>query len=93
MKDLESGKMVGVDVGGKEVLLVNLGGNYFAIGNRCTHMNCMLSDGKLDGDKVHCACHGSIFDAKTGNVVKGPARNPEPSFKVRIEGDQVLVEI
>ncbi len=93
VKDLESGKMLGVEVGGKEVLLVNLDGNYYAIGNRCTHMSCMLSDGTLDGDKVHCACHGSTFDVKTGNVMKGPAKNPETSFKVKVEGDQVLVEV
>lgn len=93
VKDLESGKMMGVEVGGKEVLLVNLGAEYYAIGNRCTHMSCMLSDGTLDGDKVHCVCHGSVFDVKTGSVVKGPARNPEGSFKAKVEGDQVMVEV
>ncbi len=93
VKDLESGKMMGVEVEDKEVLLVNLGGGYYAIGNRCTHMGCMLSDGTLDADKVHCVCHGSTFDVKTGSVVKGPAKNSEPSFKVKVEGDQVQVEV
>jgi nitrite reductase/ring-hydroxylating ferredoxin subunit len=93
VKDLESGHMTGIEVGDKEILLVNLSGEYYAIGNRCTHMGCMLVDGMLDGDKVHCACHGSTFDVKTGSVVKGPAKNPEAFFKVKVEGGQVLVEV
>jgi len=92
-KDLESGKMTSVEVADKEILLTNFGGEFYAIGNRCTHMSCMLSDGTLDGDKVHCMCHGSVFDVKTGSVVKGPAKISEPSFKVKVEGDQVLVEV
>jgi len=92
-KDLEPGKIMGVEVGGKEVFLANLGGTYYAIGNRCTHMACMLSDGTLKGENVTCTCHGSIFEVKTGNVVKGPARKPEPMFQVKVEGDQILINV
>lgn len=38
-------------------------------------------------------CHGSIFDVKTGSVVKGPAREPEPSYQVRMEGNQIPVNV
>jgi nitrite reductase/ring-hydroxylating ferredoxin subunit len=92
-KDLKSGKTVGVEVGGKEVLIANVGGKFYAIGNRCTHMACMLSDGTLNGENVTCACHGSVFDVKTGNVVKGPARKPEPVFQVKVDGDQISINI
>lgn len=92
-KDLEPGKIMGVEVGGKEVFLANLGGTYYAIGNRCTHMACMLSDGTLKGENVMCTCHGSIFEVKTGNVVKGPARKSEPVFQVKVEGDQILINV
>jgi len=91
VKDLVSGKMIGVEAGGKPVLLVNLKGTYYAIGNVCTHMGCMLSDGMLKGDNVQCPCHGSVFDVKTGKVVSGPAEKAEPAFQVKVEGDQVLV--
>ena len=92
-KGLEPGKMMGIDVGGKEVFIANLGGKYYAMGNRCTHMACMLSDGTLKGENVTCPCHGSVFDVKSGNVVKGPAKKPEPVFQVKVEGDQILVNI
>jgi len=91
--ELVPGKMIGVEAGGKEVFVVNLEGKYYAIGNHCTHMGCMLSDGVLKGESVQCPCHFSVFDLKTGNVIKGPAKKPEPVFQVKAEGDQVLVNI
>lgn len=92
-KSLEPGSAVGVEVGGKEVFIANVGGRFYAIGNRCTHMDCMLSDGTLNGESVTCTCHGSVFDVKSGNVVKGPARKPEPVFQVKVEGDQILINV
>ena len=82
----------GVEVNGKSILLVNLAGNFYAMGNICTHMGCKLSLGSLKGEIIQCACHGSRFDPKTGNVVGGPAKKSEPSYEVKIEGSQVLVK-
>jgi nitrite reductase/ring-hydroxylating ferredoxin subunit len=53
----------------------------------------MLSDGTLKGGKVTCPCHGSIFDVKTGSVVKGPAKKPEPAYETKMEGERVLVNV
>lgn len=92
-KDLTPGKMKGVEADGKPVLLVNSAGKYYAIGNVCTHMGCMLSDGMLKTESVQCVCHGSVFDLKTGKVISDPAKKPEPSYEVKVEGDQVLVNI
>ena len=92
-KDLSPGKMKGVEAGGKQVLLANLAGQYYAIGNVCAHMGCLLSDGILKGENVQCVCHGSVFDVKTGKVVNGPAQKPEPAYQVKLEGDQILVNV
>jgi nitrite reductase/ring-hydroxylating ferredoxin subunit len=89
--DLKPNQMKAVDAEGKPVLLVNLNGTFYAIGNKCTHRGCLLSKGTLNGDTVKCGCHGSIFDVKTGNVVKGPAKNAEPKNEVKIENDQVMI--
>jgi nitrite reductase/ring-hydroxylating ferredoxin subunit len=74
-------------------LLVDLENEYYAIGGKCTHRGCMLSDGTLEGSRIRCICHGSTFELKTGAVYKGPAAKPEPSYRVRIEDDQIQVEI
>jgi nitrite reductase/ring-hydroxylating ferredoxin subunit len=92
-KDLEPGIMKGVEVGGKEVLLVNLEGKYYAIGDRCTHMGCMLSDGELNGQVAVCVCHGSRFNVKTGSVVGGPAKKSEPMIQVQVDADDILVNV
>ncbi len=92
-KDLEPEKMLGIEVGGEKILLVNLSGTYYAIGNRCTHRGCILTDGELKEENIRCPCHRSVFDIRTGNVMKGPAKRPEPMFQVKVEGDQVLVNV
>ena len=91
--DVKPGEMIGIEKEGKSILLANVAGTYYAIGNVCTHMGCSLSDGTLDGDAVACPCHGSIFNVKTGGVNKGPARDPEPTFALRIDGDKILATI
>ena len=56
-------------------------------------MGCNLSEGTLTGDTVQCACHGSVFNVKTGAVEKGPAENSEPSYSLRVDGDRILVDL
>lgn len=87
------GRMKGVEADVKPILIVNIGGKYYAIGNVCTHLGCMLSDGMLKGDIVQCACHGSRFDVKTGKVVGGLATKAEPVYGVKTEAGQILVSV
>ncbi len=84
---------MGVVLGGKPVLLVNLDNEYFAMGGKCTHWGCLLVDGKLEGSKIGCKCHGSIFDLKTGAVIKGPATKPVLSYRVKIENGEIYAEV
>jgi len=91
-KDLSPNKMIGVKAESNDILIANFAGKYYAIGNSCTHRDCKLSDGKLKDGSITCPCHGSVFDIKTGNVLHGPAKNPEPVYQVKVEGDQILVK-
>ena len=93
VNDLKPGQMKSVEVEQKEICLANVNGNFYAIGNSCTHAGCMLSDGTLDGPNVKCSCHFSIFNVQTGAVVKGPAAEPDPTYQVKVEGDQILINI
>ena len=93
VNDLKPGEKLGVVLGGKPVLLVNLGNEYYAMGGKCTHWGCMLSDGKLDGSRIQCKCHGSTFESTTGELVKGPAKKPEPSYRVKIDNSEIYVEV
>ena len=93
VKDFDYVPLKGVKVYGKEILVVKSGKKFFAIGNTCTHMGCRLSSGKLEGETIHCICHGSTFSIKTGEVVKGPATRPEPSYTVRLEKDELFIDL
>ncbi|HEX7475179.1 MAG TPA: non-heme iron oxygenase ferredoxin subunit [Dehalococcoidales bacterium] len=90
-KDVPAGQMLGIEHQDQSIVVANVDGKFYAIGNICTHMECMLSDGILTGEKVECPCHGSTFDVRTGAVLKGPADEPEPVFKLTIEGEQILL--
>jgi nitrite reductase/ring-hydroxylating ferredoxin subunit len=88
-KDLPPGSMKAVQAGDREILLANPGEGIYAINNVCTHHGCRLSDGTLEGGNVRCPCHGSVFSVKTGEVVKGPAKAPEPSYTVTIVNGEI----
>jgi nitrite reductase/ring-hydroxylating ferredoxin subunit len=93
VKDLTYSPMKEVQVAGKEILVVKLGETFTAIGNKCTHMGCKLSKGKLDGETVICPCHRSVFNARTGELVKGPAKTPEPAYNVTVENGELFMEL
>lgn len=59
-------------VEGRDVLIVNCKGKYFAMDNLCPHGIGTLSDGTLKGNIVTCPVHGSKFDVVTGMGVSGP---------------------
>jgi len=92
-KDMPAGKMKPVEIAGVSVLLVNVAGEYYAIGNKCTHRGCKLSGGVFQGETVKCPCHKSIFNVKTGEVVHGPASKPEQKYAVKVEEEQILVSV
>jgi nitrite reductase/ring-hydroxylating ferredoxin subunit len=92
-KDIVMGSTKVIPAGNTEILVANVEGKFFAIGNTCTHRGCKLSNGRVKGDHVICPCHGSTFDLKTGMVVHGPATEPEPSYTVGIRDDNLQVEV
>jgi len=85
-------KMKKVTVDGKEILIVDVEGKYYAIGNKCTHRGGDLSKGSLSGKVVKCPRHGAKFDVTTGEVATGPAKKSEPTFEVRVEGKNILIK-
>jgi len=94
VSDLSDGNLHKVSADGKEILVVNVDGNYFAVDDTCTHSGASLSEGKLDGSTVTCGWHGAQFDCKTGNLEKFPAKiNNLQSYKVVVESDDVVIEV
>jgi 3-phenylpropionate/trans-cinnamate dioxygenase ferredoxin subunit len=89
--DVPDGEIRMFQVGGEDVAVANVDGEYFAFGDTCTHRQCSLSEGDLEDTSVICACHGSTFDIKSGEVLAPPATEPIPVFDVRVEGGELQV--
>ncbi|MEX0750111.1 MAG: Rieske 2Fe-2S domain-containing protein [Dehalococcoidia bacterium] len=68
LSDIPAGTMKGVKARGKEVLVANIDGEAYAVGDRCTHLRYRLHNGTLDGTVVTCQGHGSRFDVTDGGV-------------------------
>jgi nitrite reductase/ring-hydroxylating ferredoxin subunit len=91
--DLKPGNLKAYNPEGLDILVANLGGQYFAIGNKCTHMGGDLSRGQLSGNIVKCPRHGAQFDVTTGKRISGPAKNDVPVYKIKVEGKDLILEI
>jgi glycine betaine catabolism B len=90
-KDIQPSNMLEVDREGESVCIANVGGRYYAIGNVCTHEGGPLADGRLEGYEVECPWHGSKFDIRTGKVTNPPADEPESTYEVKVDGNNILI--
>lgn len=81
------------DANGRKIAVAKVSGTHYAFDDTCTHKQCPLSKGELEGTTVTCPCHGSQFDVTTGAVLQGPAMEPVESFPVRVEDDSLVVEV
>ncbi len=89
--EIEPGRAKRVEVGEEEIAVFNLDGEYYAIGDTCSHEEASLSEGDVFGDCVECPLHGAQFDITTGKNLTLPAVSPVPSYPVKVEGDAILV--
>ncbi|MBI4545966.1 MAG: non-heme iron oxygenase ferredoxin subunit [Gemmatimonadetes bacterium] len=89
--DVEPGKLLGVEVGGRRICLANVEGEIYAFQDNCTHKDFPLSAGALEDGRIECAWHGARFDVATGRAVALPAIKPLHTYEVRVEGGEIYV--
>ncbi|MGZ3498701.1 MAG: non-heme iron oxygenase ferredoxin subunit [Vulcanimicrobiaceae bacterium] len=82
-----------VIVDGTEVMLCNVDGQIYAIEDVCTHDGGALDQGVLDDACIECPRHGARFDVRTGAALTLPAVMPVASYTVRVDGDDICVEV
>jgi 3-phenylpropionate/trans-cinnamate dioxygenase ferredoxin subunit len=91
-EEVPDGELVAATLDGLQIVLANVGSEYRAFADECTHAGCSLAyDGELDADSVTCQCHGSVFDLSTGEAIGPPATEPVAVYSVRVEGDEIQV--
>jgi 3-phenylpropionate/trans-cinnamate dioxygenase ferredoxin subunit len=82
-----------LEAGDLEVLVVRSAGQLYACQRYCTHEEFPLEFGQVQGNVMRCTYHGAEFDLSTGAVLRLPATEDLRLFPVRVEGDDVLVEL
>jgi cytochrome b6-f complex iron-sulfur subunit len=71
------------------IILINIGDEFRALSNICTHQACVVSYDS-DANKLRCPCHGSVFST-FGSVLEGPADSPLKKYEVTQEGNILTV--
>ena len=93
ISDVPLGSIREFVIDGKSVAIANVDGKFFCINSRCTHRQGPLGEGELNGSVVTCPWHGAQFDITNGKVLGPPATQPVSCFKVKIEGEHILVDL
>jgi len=93
--ELPPGRMKIVHAGELAVGVYNVGGEYYAIEDRCSHDDGPLCEGEWDEEtcRVICPRHGSAFDLRTGIPLSLPAFEPVATYPVTVEDGVVTVEV
>lgn len=88
----DPGRML-VEIDERLVVVLCVGGEYFALDDVCTHDGGPLSGGEIDDHTIACPRHGAKFDIRTGAALTMPATQPTAAHEVKVEGDQILVKL
>jgi 3-phenylpropionate/trans-cinnamate dioxygenase ferredoxin subunit len=84
---------VPVVLDGVPVAIVRSGDQLHAIYDVCSHEEVALSEGEVEDGEIECWLHGSRFDLATGQPTGLPATEPVPVYPVKVEGDDVYVDV
>ena len=93
LTDLVAGQPRLVEVAGRRLVLIRAGEQVWALDDVCAHKGGPLSEGKLSGTRLACPWHGWMYDVRTGQCVFPGRGAAVPSYPVRIENDEVWVEL
>jgi 3-phenylpropionate/trans-cinnamate dioxygenase ferredoxin subunit len=87
--------VLGVEAAGRRVALARVDGEVYAFADNCSHRDFPLSVGEVDAASctVTCEWHGAAFDLRTGEPTCPPAFKPIPVYAVRVDADEVWVEL
>lgn len=90
-QNLAPGSVLMFKFGSTPAMLVHhLDGVWIALGAVCTHLGCTVQY-QAAQNRIHCACHGGVYDPRTGANVSGPPPRPLKKYSVKVAGDGVVV--
>src|ERR1041384_3623793 len=91
--DIAEGSVKSFEVGTNVIAVYNVGGEFYATDNECTHGAASLAEGILENDIIECTLHFGAFNVKTGEAVQAPCFNRLRTYKVVVQDGQVMVDL
>lgn len=91
--EIPNGKMFRSVVNNTAILIANIGNEFFAINDMCTHEDASLYKGALKGHCVECPLHGSHFDFRTGKPDGNPATEAVKRYEVKIRKNEIYITL
>lgn len=91
-EDITAGNMKSFVIEDEPVTIYRLDDSWFATSDICTHQQCSLSEGEIDGDEVICECHGGAFDIRSGKATRMPCAIPVQTYPVRLSAGVIEVD-
>jgi len=93
VEELPSGERLFLEIGDKAIVLMNQGGEYYAIADLCSHDDGPLGEGEVEDHQIICPRHGARFDIRTGEVLALPAIQGVPAYPVRVVDGMIEIGI
>ena len=93
LDEIPTDTALAVTIGDQEVAVARDGDEVFAIRDECSHASIALSEGDVEDCTIECWLHGSEFDLRSGQPLSLPATEPVAVYPVRIDDDDVLVDV
>ena len=91
--ELSPGEVKPIELGGRDVLLIEAGGKYFVCERACPHEGADLKTGLVEQAQVRCANHGYCFDLATGACTMPSGGPPLTVLPVEIRGEEICVKL
>jgi len=93
IEEILDGKRLHLEIDDIPIVIFNIAGDFYAIGDKCSHDDGPLGDGELTGYKVACPRHGAQFDVRTGEALTMPAVVDIPAYPIKIINKGIEVGI
>ncbi|MFN2216291.1 MAG: Rieske (2Fe-2S) protein [Anaerolineales bacterium] len=92
-EELPNGERLFIEIDEKQIVLFNIAGNFYAMGDVCSHDDGPVGDGEIEGFEIICPRHGARFDIRTGEALLLPAAVDIPTYPIRVVDGTIEVGI
>ena len=91
--EIANGERIIVEFDEYTIVIFNIAGKLFAIGDVCSHDDGPIGEGELEEFEVACPRHGAHFDVRDGRALSLPAVVDIPAYPVRVADGQIEVGV